>query len=151
VVVDLRSGATVGRLPWRGGEGAFGFSGWRSLSTVWVEAEDPSGTCVAAFSASAPAWAFGPDSCHDRPPDAGPGFTYAEVPSPDGHLTAETTERRGWREIVQDVRLEGRRLAQLGEVTLVGWGVDGSLVVRGGRFDRAYRIPPHEVAELAEP
>lgn len=160
LVVDAVRGTVVGRLPGAGAAGGLRNAGWRDSSTVWVSAAElAGGSCVSAYSASAPDWAFGPDDCGRRPPSAGLGFEYRREPSPDGVLVAKTTYDRYRRNFMDsyplaDVRLEdgdGRFLAQLGGLVLVGWAADGSLIVIGDTDHRPYRITRTEIESLVRP
>lgn len=135
-VVDAVEGEIVGRLSGQHGE-RLRYGGWRSPDTLWVGTWMPSDpACTAAFSASAPAWMFGADECSRRPEGEGEGFEYRRATSPDGVLTAMTVYDRSTRglnsEPIPDVRLvdsDHRFLAQLGDMILVGWAADASLVV----------------------
>lgn len=153
LVIDAVRGTIVGRLPGVGTGGSLRFTGWRGPDSVWVGAVELSaGACISAYSASAPAWEFAPDDYRRSPEDAGVGFEYRTEPSPDRLLVAETTydRSRGLKEAypISDVRLEDRNnrfLAQIGDVVLVGWAADGSLIVIDGSDHRPYRITRAEI------
>jgi hypothetical protein len=158
LVVDAVRGRVVGQLPGAATGASLRYAGWRSPNSVWVSAVELSaGTCVAAYSAAAPLWRFAPDDCSRRPEDAGVGFEHRTAPSPDGQLVARTvydrSRRRGLLESgpIADVRLEdrdGRFLTQLGNITLVGWAGDGSLIAIDGSDGRPYRIARSEIDSL---
>ncbi len=157
VVVDAVRGTIVRRLPAPAREGSLRNAGWRSPSTVWVGVVELSeGRCIAAFSASLPGWEFAPDDCSRRPESAGRGFEHRVARSPDGALSASTTYGRYGqglmeRRSISDVRLEdrkGRFLGQLGNLIVVGWAADSSLIVLGGSDHRPYRITRAEIDSL---
>ena len=55
------------------------------------------------------------------------------------------------RRPISDVRLEdrdGRFLGQLGDLILVGWAADSSLIVLGGSDHQPYRITRAEIDSL---
>lgn len=157
VVVDAVRGTIIGRFRAPATGGSLRNAGWRSPKTVWVSAVELSeGRCIAAFSASSPGWEFAPDDCSRRPESAGRGFEHRVAPSPDGAVTARTTyDRYGQglmeRYPISDVRLEdgqGRFLGRLGNLILVGWAADSSLIVLGGSDHRPYRITRAEIGSL---
>ena len=153
LVVDAVRATIVGRLSGATTGGSLRYSGWRSSDTVWVGAVELSaGRCTASFSASAPAWEFAADDCRQSPENAGSGFEYRTESSPDGTLVAKATydRSRGFKNSypVSDVRLEAqddRFLAQFGNLTLVGWAADGSLIVIDDSDHRPYRITRPEI------
>ena len=158
LVVDAVRGTIVGQVPGTATGGSLRYAGWRNPNSVWVSAVELSaGTCVAAYSATAPRWEFAPDDCSRRPENAGVGFENRTAPSPDGELVARTvydrSRRRGLLESgpIADVRIEdrdGRFLTQLGNLTLVGWAGDGSLIAIDDSDGRQYRIARSEIDSL---
>jgi hypothetical protein len=154
VVVDAVRGRIVRRFPAPATGGSLRYAGWRSPTSVWVSAVELSeGRCIAAFSASAPGWELAPDDCSRRPESAGRGFEHRVARSPDGVLTARTIYERSRqglmeRRPISDVRLEdddGRFLGRLGNLMVVGWAADSSLIVLGGSDHRPYRIARAEI------
>ena len=161
LVVDAVRGTIVAQLPGAVTGGSLRDAGWRSPNSVWVSAvERSAGTCIAAYSATAPRRQFAPDDCSRRPENAGVGFEGRTASSSDGQLVARTvydrSQRHGLRDTrpLADIRLEdrdGRFLVQLGNLTLVGWASDGSMIVIAGSDIRPYRIACSEIDSLVRP
>lgn len=143
-------GVVVGRLTGLRAGGRLGPHGWRDPTTLWVSVVDYPDTCVAAYIASPPSWDFTGDDCGRPPGDAASTQLQQRAPSPDGTLIATRRyDRSGPWDFgdgatpVPDVRLEdanGRFLVQLGNLDLVGWTMDGNLLVTPERSRRPYVI-----------
>ena len=159
LVVDAGLSEVVGRLPGPRSGGRLDDVGWLGPSTLWVSVVEFPDTCVDAYTASPPTWEFVPGNCGDRPPDAGATRLQHCAPSPDGLLKATARyDRSGPWDFgdgalpVPDVRLvdanNGRFLAQLGNLILGGWTLDGTLIVVSGSDLRTYAISRAEIDRI---
>ena len=158
LVVDAVSALVVGRLPSAQADGRLADLGWRDSTTLWVSDGPFPGNCVAAYVASPPTWDFVPDDCDRRPADAGGTRLGRRAPSPDGALVATArSDRSGPWDFgdgaapVPDVRIEdsgGRFLAQFGDLNLIGWTMDGTLIGTANSPYRAYSITRAEIDSI---
>ncbi len=157
LVVD-ETGTTVGRMMGARAGGRMDDLGWRDPNTLWVSVVEYPGRCLGAYVASAPTWEFVPDDCGRRPADAGATRLQRCAPSPDGVLraTARYDRTHGYDFMdaptpIPDVRIEdsdGRFLAQLGGLNLVGWTIEGALIVVSDSDHRPHAISRAEIDEI---
>ena len=156
-VVSSVTGEIVGQLPGADAGGSIRETLWRDAHQLWVGVVELSaGRCVAAFRASTPAWQFEPDDCGRRPSEV--HRPPRHITSPDGTLLAEPRQDRlgpvdflDARGTIDDVRItapDGRFVVQIGNVHLIGWAADGSLVVLDGSL-RPHRITRAEIDRVA--